>query len=55
VKLGSGILDALRTARRQPTAAIVAYVANAIEQPDAREVIAKTEATNLRYNGIGRS
>jgi len=43
------MLDVLRTARRQPTAAIVASVAEAIGQPDARKVIAKTVATNLRY------
>jgi len=36
VELGSRMLDVLQTARRQPTVAIVAYVADAIEQPDAR-------------------
>lgn len=34
-----------------PTAAIVAYVADAIGQADARKVVAKTVATNLRYMG----
>src|SRR6185312_9842174 len=42
-ELGRLILDCLRKAPEpQPTAAIVAYVAEAIGQPDARKVIAKT-------------
>lgn len=48
-ELGRLILDCLRKAAEpQRTAAIVAYVAEAIGQPDARKVIAKTVATNLR-------
>src|SRR6185369_11976702 len=51
-ELGRLILDCLRKASEpQPTAAIVAYVAEAIGQPNARKVIAKTVATNLRYMG----
>ena len=41
--------DALRKAEPLPTAAIVAYVAEAIGQPNAAKGLAKTVATNLRY------
>ena len=41
------ILD--KASEPQPTAAIVAYVAEAIGQPEARKVVAKTVATNLAY------
>src|SRR5436190_13405494 len=51
-ELGRLILDCLRKASEpQPTGAIVAYVAEAIGQPDARKRLAKTVATNLRYMG----
>ena len=50
-ELGRLILDCLRKAREPlPTAAIVAYVAEAIGQGEAgRKVVYKTVATNLRY------
>src|SRR5436309_1186473 len=49
-ELGRLILDVLRKAGEPlPTAAIVAYVADAIGQPTAVKAIAKTVATNLRY------
>src|SRR5436305_3226665 len=42
-ELGRLILDCLRKAgERLPTAAIVAYVADAIGQPEAKAVLAKT-------------
>jgi len=41
------ILD--KASEPQPTAAIVAYVAEAIGQPEAGKVVAKTVATNLAY------
>src|SRR5205085_3637287 len=50
-ELGRLILDCLRKAGEPlPTAAIVAYVAEAIGQGEAgRKVVYKTVATNLRY------
>src|SRR5438876_1895075 len=49
-ELGRLVLDALRKAGEPlPTAAIIAYVADAIGQPDAAKRLAKTVATNLRY------
>ena len=50
-ELGQLILDALRKAAEPlSTAAVVAYVADAIGQGEAgRKVFAKTVATNLRY------
>ena len=49
-ELGRLILDALRKAGEPlPTAAVVAYVAEAIGQPDAVKRLAKTVASNLGY------
>jgi hypothetical protein len=49
-ELGRLTMDALRKAGEPvPTAAVVAYVAEAIGQPDAAKRLAKTVATNLRY------
>src|SRR3954454_19360530 len=49
-ELGRLILDCLRRAREpQPTADVVAYVAQAIGQPDAAQRLHKTVHQNLRY------
>src|SRR3954453_2575559 len=54
-ELGRLILDCLRKAGEpQPTATVVAYVAQAIGRPEATARLAKTVATNLRYMAMQR-